>query len=70
MNKGVGGETLEIGVCGFSVESLKGDKSLGKKYAEAYSEITEVAFTDAKTTLMLAGGQTVLLDKIKGLRAD
>ena len=68
--KGTDGETLETGVYGFSVESFKGDKSLGKKYAEAYSEIVEIAFTDAKTTLTLAGGQTVLLDKIKGRRAD
>ena len=66
--KGTDGETWETGY-GFSVESFTGDKSLGKKYAEAYSEITEIAFTDAKTTLTLAGGQTVLLDKIKGLRA-
>ena len=68
--KGTDGETLETDVYGFSIESFKGDKSLGKKYAEAYSEITEIAFTDAKTTLTLAGGQTLLLDKIKGLRAD
>ena len=68
--KGTDGETLETGVNGFSFESFKGDKSLGKKYVEAYSEIVEIAFTDAKTTLTLAGGQTVLLDKIKGLRAD
>ena len=67
--KGTDGETWETGY-GFSVESFKGDKSFGKKYAEAYSEITEIAFTDAKTTLTLAGGQTVLLDKIKGRRAD
>ena len=68
--KGTDGETLEIGVYGFSVESFKGEKSLGKKYAEAYSEITVIAFTDAKTTLTLARGQTVLLDNIKALRAD
>ena len=53
--KGTDGETWETGY-GFSVESFKGDKSFGKKYAEAYLEITEIAFTDAKTTLTLAGG--------------
>ena len=53
--KGTDGETWETGY-GFSVESFKGDKSFGKKYAEAYSEIVEIAFTDAKTTLTLAGG--------------
>jgi hypothetical protein len=48
----------------------KDGKSIGENYAEAYSEITEVTFADKKTLLTLAGDQTVLLDKIKGLREN
>ena len=68
--KGTDGEVLKAGVYSFSVESFKDGKSIGENVVEAYSEITEVTFADKKTLLTLAGGQTVLLDKIKGLRAN
>ena len=68
--KGTDGKVLDAGVYSFSVESFKDGKSIGENYAEAYSEITEVTFADKKTLLTLAGDQTVLLDKIKGLREN
>jgi flagellar basal-body rod modification protein FlgD len=68
--KGTDGKVLKAGVYSFSVESFKDGKSIGENVVEAYSEITEVNFADKKTLLTLAGGQTVLLDKIKGLRAN
>ncbi|MDC0431134.1 hypothetical protein OAL97_01240 [Paracoccaceae bacterium] len=68
--KGTDGEVLKAGVYSFSVESFKDGKSIGENVVEAYSEITEVNFADKKKLLTLAGGQTVLLDKIKGLRAN
>ena len=68
--KGTDGKVLKAGVYSFSVESFKDGKSIGENYAEAYSEITEVTFADKKTLLTLAGDQTVLLDKIKGLREN
>ena len=68
--KGTDGKVLDAGVYSFSVESFKDGKSIGVNYAEAYSEITEVTFADKKTLLTLAGDQTVLLDKIKGLREN
>ena len=63
-------EALDAGVYSFSVESFKDGKSIGENYAEAYSEITEVTFANKKTLLTLAGDQTVLLDKTKGLREN
>ena len=68
--KGTDGKVLDAGVYSFSVGSFKDGKSIGEDYAEAYSEITEVTFADKKTLLTLAGDQTVLLDKIKGLREN
>ena len=68
--KGTDGKVLDAGVYSFSVESFKDGKSIGENYAEAYSEITEVTFADKKTLLTLAGDQSVLLDKIKGLREN
>ena len=70
LGKGTDGKVLKAGVYSFSVESFKDGKSIGENVVEAYSEITEVNFADKKTLLTLAGGQTVLLDKIKGLRAN
>ena len=68
--KGKDGEVLKACLYSFSAESLKDGKSIGENVVEAYSKITEVTFADKKTLLTLAGGQTVLLDKIKGLRAN
>ena len=68
--KGTDGKVLKAGVYSFSVESFKDGKSIGDNVVLAYSKITGVTFADKKTLLTLAGGQTVLLDKIKGLRAN
>ena len=54
----------------FSAESPKDVKSIGENVVEAYSKITKVTFADKKTLLTLAGGQTVLLDKIKGAASE
>ena len=68
--KGKDGEVLKACLYSFSAESLKDVKSIGENVVEAYSKITEVTFADKKPLLTLAGGQTVLLDKIKGQRAN
>ena len=68
--KGKDGEFLKACLYSFSAESLKDGKSIGEKVVEAYSKITEVTFADKKTLLTLASGQTVLLYKIMGLRAN
>ena len=68
--KGTDGEVLKACLYSLSAESLKDSKSIGENVVEAYSKITEVTVADKKTLLTLAGGQTVLLDKIKGQRAN
>ena len=68
--KGKDGEVLKACLYSFSAESLKDGKSIGENVVQAYSKITGVTFADKKTFLTLADGQTVLLDKIKGLRTN
>ncbi len=62
------GTELPHGTYGFSVESYKGDALLDTQDGNVFSEVTEVRLAGGAPQLVLAGGGTVALDAVTGIR--
>jgi len=62
------GRSLPYGTYRFEVESFNGSDTLGKRPALSYAMVTEVRGDGAATELVLAGGATVDIESVQGVR--
>ncbi len=62
------GAELPHGTYSFSVESYKGESLLDTQAGTVFSRVTEVRLSDRTPQLVLAGGGTVALDAVTGIR--
>lgn len=62
------GAELPHGTYSFTVESYRGDALLGSQPGTVFSKVTEVRLADGAPQLILAGGGTVALDAVTGIR--